>query len=168
MVRKLARGIELTETALLFAMFLFLSFAIVADVICRKLFFFSFTWLEELSRYLFIFSSFTGASIAVTRDEHPKMTAVYTFIGPRKANVLELIANALCMVFFAGMTAVAWKQVSNLVIMGTVTSTLKVPLFTAYFIIPVSMIGMVVRFALRVAGNVRKMRSKAGEEGAEQ
>lgn len=167
MIRKVTKGIETAEIAVLFCMFFFLSFAIVADVICRKFFAFSFSWLEELSRYFFIFSSFMGASIAVTRDEHPRMTAVHTFIGEKKANVLYTIVNALCAVFFACMMVVAWTQVMNLVRMGTMTSTLKIPLYLAYLIIPVSMIGMVIRYVLCFVECIKKFKHP-GEEAAPQ
>lgn len=163
MIRKVTKGIETAEIAILFCMFFFLSFAIVADVLCRKFLAFSFSWLEELSRCFFIFSSFLGASIAVTRDEHPKMTAVHTFIGEKKANILFIIVNILCAVFFACMAAVGWQQVMNLIRMGTMTSTLKIPLWTAYIIIPLSMMGMVIRFALCVVDCIKKTKNSKEE-----
>ena len=158
------------EIAVMSAMFIFLSFAIVVDVVGRKLFSFSFSWLEELSRYCFIICTFIGASVAVTRDEHPKMTAIQEFIGKKGAKALQILADVICIILFAFVFYNAVIQTANMANMGTMTTSLKIPLFLIVSIIPLSAFGMVIRYIFALVQKLRPAPDKPetpAEKGGE-
>ena len=143
-------------------LFLFLSFAIVAEVILRKMTANGFPWLEELCRYSFIVASFVGSSIAITSDEHPRMTALYSAAGPKARYFLILLSDIICTVFFAFMTPFAVKQAYNSFLMGTLTSTIRLPLFVFFSVVPLSFIGMIVRYCFRIWETIKKLKGGAG------
>ena len=149
------------EIAVMSAMFIFLSFAIVVDVIGRKVFSFSFSWLEELSRYCFIICTFIGASVAVTRDEHPKMTAIQELLGKKGAKVLQILADIICIILFCFVFYNAVLQTINMANVGTMTTSLKIPLFLIVSIIPLSAFGMVVRYIFALVQKLRPAADKA-------
>ena len=99
--KKIYRLLTAFEKIFFCATFLFLSFAIVAEVLVRKFTSNGFPWLEELCRYSFIVATFVGGSIAVTSDEHPRMTAIYSLVGPNTKVILSIICDAICAIFFA-------------------------------------------------------------------
>ena len=66
------------EKVLLVLPMAFLCICIFINILMRAFFQSGISWLEEFSRYAFVFSTFLGASIAVESDQHPKMT------GPRR------------------------------------------------------------------------------------
>lgn len=156
MLKKAYNALTKFEIVVMSAMFIFLSFAIVGDVIGRKLFATSFSWLEELSRYCFIYSTFLGASIAVSRDDHPKMTAVQEIVPAKIRKVMEIAADIICVVIFGVVCYFAVLQTANVARMGTMTTSLKIPLFLIFAIIPASTFGMVVRYCFRIADKLRK------------
>ncbi|MDR1045459.1 MAG: TRAP transporter small permease [Candidatus Adiutrix sp.] len=159
---KFIKAFELAEKVLLSAPFIFLSFAIVTDVVLRKTLATSFSWLEEFSRYIFIFATFMGASIAVSSDRHPKMTALQNALGPRRALYMKLAANLFCSGLMIYVGNFAFLQVGNLIRMQTITSAMNIPLYTVYLIIPVSMCGMVVRFFLLAVKDLRAILKPGG------
>ena len=145
------------------AMFIFLSFAIVVDVIGRKFFAFSFSWLEELSRYCFIVCTFIGASIAVSRDEHPKMTAIQHILGEKRARVLQIISDVICILLFCFIFYHSVQQTVNMANIGTMTTSLKIPLFLIVSIIPLSTFGMIVRYIFALMQKLRPAPDAAGK-----
>ena len=142
-------------------LFLFLSFAIVAEVLMRKMTANGFPWLEELCRYSFIVVSFLGSSIAVTSDEHPRMTALHSVVGPRARLVLILVSDVICTLFFAYMIPFALQQTGNSYLMGTLTSTIQLPLFIFFAVVPLAFAGMIVRNCFRMWETVKKLRGGA-------
>ena len=165
-LEKFIKAFELVEKVLLSAPFIFLSFAIVVDVVLRKTMAISFSWLEEFSRYIFIFATFMGASIAISSDRHPKMTALQAVLGPKRARYMILAANIFCAGLMVYVGQFAFMQVGNLVRMQTITSAMNIPLYTVYLIIPVSMCGMVVRFSLLAIRNIRDIWGPGRAEAA--
>ena len=153
------------EIAVMSAMFIFLSFAVVADVLGRKFFAVSLSWLEELSRYCFIVCTFLGANIAVSRDDHPRMTAIQVAIGPKWAKVLQILADVICIVVFAYVGFQSLRQTINVANMGTMTTGLKIPLFLIQAVIPVSTFAMVIRYLFSLVEKVRGTGKKG--EGAQ-
>ena len=70
---------------------------IFIQIIMRTMMLPGFSWLEELSRYVFVFCTFLGASIAIDTHSHPRMTALIVAV-PRQASLAIKIAGN---VFFA-------------------------------------------------------------------
>ena len=54
------------------------------QVIMRTVFKNSLTWSEELSRYIFIWQIWLGASIALKYNEHIRVTLIYSFLKNKK------------------------------------------------------------------------------------
>ena len=152
--------LKTTERIILSFPFLFLSAAIVVNVVMRKVFAANIFWLEEFSRYIFVFSTFLGASIAVTMNKHPKMSALQDVIGKKRAAWLILFSDIICTGISAYLCVYAVTQVMNLVRLQTITSAMSMPLWIVYVIIPISMIGMVIRFFLLIMRDINTVLGK--------
>ena len=159
------------ERVLLSIPFIFLAFAIVANVIMRSFFLTGFSWLEEFSRYFFIIATFLGASIAISSDRHPRMTVLHTVVGPKVTRYFMLLGNVICLGITAYLLNYAVMQVQNLINMQTITSAMSVPLWTIYVVIPISMTTMTIRFVILIVKNICEIRAdmlgKQAEEGNE-
>lgn len=156
-MNKLYKIFTTFEKIILSVPFIFLSLAIVTDVIARKFFSFSFSWLEELSRYIFIFAVFLGASIAVTRNLHPRMSALQNAVGEKGARIMLLAGNLICLALFIYLSRFAILHVRNLINIGTRASSTNVSLWVFYVIIPVSMISIVIRFVLQIIFDIKNL-----------
>jgi len=93
------------DTVFRFALFLTLSSMIVlitAQVIFR-VFFTALSWSEELSRYLLVWSSFIGASVAFKKGAHIAVTFAVDSL-PRKIQKLVQSLSCILMAIFFGIT----------------------------------------------------------------
>ena len=94
---KLNRGAEVSIGILLAVM----SIVIFMQVIYRYVFSSSLSWSEELGRYILVYLTFLGASVAVKRNSHIGVEVVVKLMPRPIARVLEWVANVLSLVFFA-------------------------------------------------------------------
>jgi len=93
------------DTVFRFALFLTLSSMIVlitAQVIFR-VFFTALSWSEELSRYLLVWSSFIGASVAFKKGAHIAVTFAVDLL-PGKIQKLVQSLSCILMALFFGIT----------------------------------------------------------------
>src|SRR5699024_8913977 len=58
------------------------------------------TWTEELSRYIFVFVSFLGASLAIRKNETIEVSFIVKKLPINIQNIIE-ITNNVFMVFFS-------------------------------------------------------------------
>lgn len=94
---KLNRGTEILIAILLAVM----SIVIFMQVVYRYVFHASLPWSEELGRYILVYLTFLGASVAVKRNSHIGVEMVVKLLPRSIAKVLEWVANAISFVFFA-------------------------------------------------------------------
>lgn len=158
MKNKFLRVFDAIEGYLLAVPFLTLCLLIVAEVVMRKFFNSGISWLEEFGRYVLIFGTFLGASMAIPTDDHPRMTAVLVAVPHTVRQILKIIGDVICIVALAIVDYFSWLQIASMMRIGTMTSTLPVPMWVPYFIIPLAMAAMVVRFAIETWKDIGLLR----------
>ena len=142
---------QLEENLLFFAL-LFSVFLIFVQVVMRYVFGRSLSWSEELARYLFIWYTWIGTSLAVRKRRHIRIEILRDFLKEKAKLRLEL----LVLLLWAGFSAfLAFKglQVGKFLYTSNQTSpALEIPMFFAYAAIPV---GCALMF-LRLLGEMKE------------
>lgn len=69
--------------------------------IAARIFFDALPWTEELSRYLLVFSTFGGASLAYKRGNHIAVTFLVGLTRGRLRELLGAVVQLFCLFFFA-------------------------------------------------------------------
>jgi TRAP-type C4-dicarboxylate transport system permease small subunit len=107
-----------------------------------RVFFDALAWSEEVSRYMLVWSTFLGATLAYKRSMHISVTFVRESFPPRVRKVLRLLAIVSALVFFAVAFDYAleymsrqWRQVS---------AALRVPMPVVYIVMPISLFVMIL------------------------
>lgn len=152
------------EKYILFAVFFFATIMVVINVFGRKLFGFSFNWLEELNRYILIFSAFIGGSIAVTSDMHPRMDSVLQLLKGKVRLAFEAVSGVLMTGFLGVMTYYALLQLQQMIRISAMTATLFVPVYVFFAFIPLGFLGMTVRSGIKL---IFLFKGPLSEKGAE-
>ena len=99
MLRKLLNGFNRIESVLcrfLLATFVCLLFE---QILSRELFDHSFSWIEELSTYLFVWFVFLGASYAARMAAHNRVTFQFRFLPQRAVDWIEAVADLFWIAF---------------------------------------------------------------------
>jgi len=133
------------EENLLFIALVFSVFLIFFQVVMRYVFGRSLSWSEEMARYLFIWYTWIGTSLAVRKRRHIRIEILTDFLKEKAKLRLEL----LVLLVWAGFSAfLAFKglQVGKFLYTSHQTSAaLEIPMFFAYAAVPVGCALMCMR-----------------------
>jgi C4-dicarboxylate transporter DctQ subunit len=132
------RAVRYTLVAVVAAM----TVIIIAQVFLRYLFLFSLSWSEEVARYLMIWASFLGASLAVKYGFHIGVEFVVNQI-PEKRRKMIMLAAKLSMLFFLIFFTIGGFQVAWAV-RDQDSPALLFSMFFAYVSAPVGGIFMII------------------------
>jgi len=120
------------------------------------------SWSEELSRYLLVWGTFFGATLAYKRSNHIAVTFVIEFF-PNKLRVwFNIFTYILSMIFFA----IVAKQGLNMIQMQVfqISPALSLPMKYIYWSIPLS---LSIMFIHALSGIADEFHKAFGEEDAE-
>lgn len=116
------------------------------EVVLRYAFNHSFTWFEELSRYVSVFITFLGASLGVKYGLHFSMDYCVEKAGLRIGNLMRVLANLLSATLFIVIAWLSWKHANKLLMREVTSGAMQIPMFWPYLPIPVFSLIMAVRF----------------------
>jgi TRAP-type C4-dicarboxylate transport system permease small subunit len=106
------------------------------QVIVRYMFGSSFSWAEEVSVILMIWSTWAGVCLAVKRGTHLRILFVVERIGPARQKLLQLLFNTLAIIFLVYIIFTSRIILDGLTNM-TLLSLPWVPMKTLYFSVPI-------------------------------
>jgi TRAP-type C4-dicarboxylate transport system permease small subunit len=120
----------------------------------------AFYWLEELGRYILVFTTLCGANLAVRYGDHPSMTALVTSTSPQVSHVIKAVANLFLASVFAYLDYYAWFYIVHTYRSGFQTSTLAIPFFIPYLPFGIFIFFMSVRYLIRCFKEIQALRSE--------
>ena len=139
----------------------FLICAIVVEVFQRALGIRGFAWLEEFSRYVFVFCTFLGASLAVESDGHAKMTAILVAVPKKASLIMTIIGNAFCAFVSGAVAYYGYLQVVKQAARGAMATALPIPMYIPYVPSPLSMLVSAIRYLCLAIKDIRVLAGKA-------
>lgn len=120
------------------------------QVFARYLFNYSFTWFEELGRYLGVFVAFLGGGIGVKTGSHFTMDLIVTHLKRPWRQILQCATSVLSALFFILVAGYSWKIVGRMYGYETTSPAMQMPMYLAYLPIPV--FSMIMGFRFFTAG----------------
>jgi C4-dicarboxylate transporter DctQ subunit len=162
-MQRILRVLNSMEEWTLVLVLLGLAFLSFVQVFCRYVLHFSFTWMEELNRYLGVFIAFLGASLGVKYSSHFSMDLIYERTSSdRLRHGLKATINIVSGVMLLVIAWYGWEQAMKLRTFGVLTSALQLPKYWAYLPIPFFSTVMAIRFLrLGTRHAVRCLRGEA-------
>ena len=109
----------------------------------------SWSWSEELARYLFIWTVYVGCSYATQLDRHLEVTIIRTLFN-KLARPVTIIANILTIIFCLFATLIGIKFVILLLGTGQKTPALEISAVWVYLSMPLGLGFMTLRTAERL------------------
>lgn len=154
--------IDKLETMTLVWTILTLAIIGFVQVIARYLFNYSFTWFEELGRYLGVFITFLGASIGVKTGSHFTMDLIVSHLKSPFRQIVQCFTHVLSAGFFMLVALTSWKVVLRMHGYETTSPTLEIPMYIAYLPIPVFSMVMGCRFIIKAIESVKPVAKGQG------
>ena len=100
----LCRAIELLCNAMLLVM----TGVIAMLIVSRNLLGFSFSWSEELTRFLLVWLSMLGAAVLLRRDDHIRLELLTDYLTPKLRLALSLLLRLLVLGFLVILLYESW------------------------------------------------------------
>ena len=109
---------------------------VIAQVVCRYLLNNSLFWSEELERYMLVWLTFLGASVAYRRKMHPGVNILFKRLSPSCRRYTTIGVHLLSLFFFIIMV---WYgcRFSYFVRLQT-TTALSIPKWIIFTAVPLS------------------------------
>jgi C4-dicarboxylate transporter, DctQ subunit len=135
------------------------------EVVARYAFNSSLRWAGELSRYLFIWFIFIGASYAIVQNTHIRIEAFFSFLPKRIQPYMEMLGNILWCGFSILIAYIGFMYSFDMLAQGTnMSAAMKIPMGIIYLAIPVGYTLMAIRL-LQEGFNQFKSRQKNLSKG---
>ena len=129
---------EFVVSVMLAALVLLLGMEVFSRFLLGK----SCSWMEELCRYLFVWSSYIGVAIAVKHKEQLRILMLMDLLKirfPKLVRVLYVISELVFTVFCLLVFYYSIGMIENMMRFKQVSAALEIDVMYAYLIIPISM-----------------------------
>lgn len=128
------------------ALLFMLVLVIGAEVIARYIFKSSFSWSNELSRFIFIWLVFVGSSYAVVNDSHIVIEALHNLFPAKVRSYLELAGDLVWVAFSIFIGYVGFAYCGTLMSgLGNNSAAMDIPIAYIYVSIPIGYLLMAFR-----------------------
>lgn len=101
------------------------------------------SWTEEVSRHLFVWLVFFGASGAIRDRSHIAVDMVHTLLPARLRRIVMLGSHVLVLFFLINLLYWGARAVGRM--WGLSTATLEIPFGLVYAVFPITAVLMILR-----------------------
>ncbi|WP_051965400.1 TRAP transporter small permease [Thermanaerosceptrum fracticalcis] len=135
---------------------------IFAQVVYRYVLSSPLSWSEELGRYLFVWISFLGASIAFKKGAHLGIDVFTSKLSEKYQNYLAVIVNVLGIIFLAMIV----KESAGLLerVVKQVSPAMRISMKWPYLALPVCTSLMLLHLLENTVERVKKIFSSQGKQ----
>ena len=140
-IETLSDNLDRIARFLLFVALVAMTLFITLQIIFR-VFFTALSWTEELSRYLLVWSSFIGASVAFKKGAHISVSFVLDRLRPDQRKVVQFLSMGLMAIFF--LVSIWYGFLLMKLQVFQISPAMGLKMRYVYTIIPVSFIAMFV------------------------
>ena len=109
---------------------------VILQVFCRYVLNHSLFWSEELARYLLVWLTFTGATVAYHRSMHPGVDFIFRRLERKNRDRVRRLVHLVSVIFFVVM--VWYGCTFAYFIRVQTTPALSLPKWLVFAIIPIS------------------------------
>ncbi len=159
-LRRFSDGLDLLIKRIVFLTIVGMIVSISLQIIFR-VFFESLTWTEELSRYLLVWSTFLGATMAYKRGMHISVTFVIDAFPSRFKKIVTVSSIVLSLVFFVISINFGIKLMT--VQIFQISPALRLPMRWVYVGIPISFFIMLIHGLTAALEELLKNKEGGGE-----
>jgi TRAP-type C4-dicarboxylate transport system permease small subunit len=134
-----------SEKYLLTAILVTISVVLVVQVFMRYFVNAPLVWAEELARYLLVWCTMIGTSLAVRESRHIVVDFAPVLFGPRSIGLFRLISMAGIIVFSIVIIVYSLPFVQRVQQMNQLSPSLEIPIWWVYLALPVGAAASILR-----------------------
>lgn len=152
---KIITKMELVEKYLSIFLFLLMLSVITIQIMSRYFFSFAIPWTEELSRWLYIYIVFVGASEAISRRDHIAVDIVPNRLGNKAGLILDVLIHGVFAVVSLIIVHYGYIFAERMDRLGSIT--MDVQMSALYGAVPFGFILAFIKSSLNTAISISKL-----------
>lgn len=133
---------------------------IFLQVVMRYIFKDSPAWTEELSRYIFLWAIWIGASYGVKTRSHVRLTILTSRLNSRVQDAVNVIVWFLWLGFIIFLVFKGFELVGTFLASGQTSTAMHIPMWIAYASVPVGCTLMVFRLLQNAYYAIKKFKNE--------
>lgn len=137
MLKLCDRVLSAFENTVLVVGVLSASFVLFGNVVLRYFFNGGWSWAEEYARYAIIWVTFAGCGVAVRKNAHMRVTALYEVLNPKTKEAMEIMVNVVSLIFAAFLLYVGTRLTLKTLSTGQLSTAMPVPMWIIYISVPI-------------------------------
>lgn len=112
-------------------------------------------WAEELARYLFVWITYLGASVAVIEKSHTGVD-LFTSLLPERMRKIASIVSYICCIFFVVLVGYySWTLATK--VTKQRSPAMQISMFFPYLAIPLSSVLMLINFMILISKEFKEI-----------
>ena len=139
---------------------------ILYQVVLRYCFASANVWAEELARFMFVWVTTLGASVAIRRNVHLRVDLVVDFLKPKSRFVLQIVTYTLILIFLIYLCRLGIDLMGRTMV--NKSAGLRIPMAIPYSAIPVGgalMILSCIEFIAKRVQDLRNLSKNSEQQG---
>jgi C4-dicarboxylate transporter DctQ subunit len=141
------RGVVQTTRYAIGLLLLAVTGLLFLNIFLRYVFNYSFTWVEEVARFAFVWMVFLGAGLLAREGGHISLEAFFNMLPQRYRRVGLIVINAVCVLLTAHLFLLGLRVVGAVARFGQKSPAALIPMWLIYSAIPIGCGLMVLGFA---------------------
>ena len=145
-MKKFLQKYDKFEEYLLIGSLVFNVLLIFSQIFMRTIFNYSLSWTEELSRYIFIWQTWLGTSIALKYKQHIRVEILINiFKKAKNKKILEISVNLIWIAFSIFLLYGCTLLCKSMIARNVLSSGMRIPLVFVYSCLPISSLIVLIR-----------------------
>ena len=144
-MRKILQKYDKFEEYLLIGTLVFNVLLIFSQILMRTIFNYSLSWTEELSRYIFIWQTWLGTSIALKYKQHIRVEILINIFKKANKKILEISVNLIWIAFSIFLLYAGTLLCKSMIARNVLSSGMRIPLVFVYSCLPISSLIVLIR-----------------------
>lgn len=144
-MKKFLQKYDKFEEYLLIGSLVFNVLLIFSQIFMRTIFNYSLSWTEELSRYIFIWQTWLGTSIALKYKQHIRVEILINIFKKANKKILEISVNLIWIAFSIFLLYAGTLLCKSMIARNVLSSGMRIPLVFVYSCLPISSLIVLIR-----------------------
>ena len=138
---------------------------IMYEIIMRALGLTNIPWLEEFSRYMLVYTTLLGSSMAIKDNGHMAMDTLMITLSKPIVKVLHVLINIICTATWIVVAYFSLEWTLRLKLIGTTAGSVSLAMWIIWVPVVVFCASSAIRYAIQICKSIAALRVREAEGG---
>lgn len=133
---------------------------IMYEIVVRAIGLTNIPWLEEFSRYMLVYTTLLGSSMAIKEHGHMAMDTLLVTLPKPIVKVLHVLINIICTITWVIVAFYSYKWTMRLKLIGTTAGSVNIAMWIIWAPIVVFCASAAIRYVIQICKSIVALKAK--------